>query len=60
MTEAERAFYRLLSELASEGVFANRLGVAERLADAFETAIEAAKRENRPPPEGRAATASQQ
>lgn len=50
MTGAERAFFKLISELASECLFAQRDGVAERILDAFEAAI-AAVRPSEPPPD---------
>lgn len=43
MTDAERAFYKLLADLSSDGLFAGRPGTAERIIDAFEQAIEATK-----------------
>lgn len=35
MTDAERAFYKLLADLSSEGLFTGRPGTAERILDAF-------------------------
>ncbi len=40
---AEREFFRLLAELASDGLFVGLDGVAERIADAFEAAVAEAK-----------------
>ena len=57
MTDAERDFLRLLAELASDGLFDGRVGVAGRIMDAFDAAIEAQKREKggpaKGPPDGR-------
>ncbi len=46
MRNAEREFYRLMAELASDGLFVGRDGVAERIADAFEAAMAEAKSAN--------------
>ncbi len=43
MPNAEREFYRLLAELASDGLFVGHDGVAERIADAFEAAMAEAR-----------------
>ncbi len=44
LTEEERAFYRLLSRLAGQGLFANHEDAIGQLIAAFEAAIEAQKR----------------
>lgn len=52
MSDAERAFYKLISELASEGLFNERDGVAERILDAFEAAMVEARSERPGLPQG--------
>lgn len=39
----EKAFFRLLIDLAGDGLFCGRPGVQERLMEAFEAAMEEAK-----------------
>ncbi len=48
MRNAEREFYRLLAELASDGLFngPEREGMWERIVDAFEAAMASAKTAN--------------
>ena len=48
MTNEEREFYRLVSELASDGLFVGHPGASDRLVETFEAAIEAQKRETPP------------
>jgi hypothetical protein len=47
---AEKAFFRLLIDLAGDGLFCHRPGVQERLMEAFEAAMEEAKATEKPHP----------
>lgn len=43
MSPAERAFYKLLAELASDGLFVDHPDASERIIAAFEAALETEK-----------------
>ena len=52
MTPEEKAFFRLISELASEGLFVGHPGASYRLVETFEAAIEAQKSKIAETPKG--------